>query len=107
MVLKELVDNALDAGATAALAQVDHDTWTVTDDGPGLDREQVLRFFAVDRAMVSTKLLRRPTRGAVGNGLRVVVGGAVASGGGLAVESKGSRYVLEVDRATGGTRVAE
>src|SRR5690349_7750600 len=66
MVLKELVDNALDAGATATLAQTDPDTWIVTDDGPGLDRAQVLKFFAVDRPMVSTKLLRRPTRGALG-----------------------------------------
>ena len=43
MILKELVDNALDAGATASLAEVDRDTWTVTDGGPGLDRGQVLR----------------------------------------------------------------
>jgi hypothetical protein len=107
MILKELVDNALDAGATATLAQVDRDTWTVTDDGPGLDRGQVLRFFAVNRPMVSTKLLRRPTRGAIGNGLRVVIGGAVASGGRLQVESRGARYVLEVDRGTGATLVAE
>src|SRR3954454_12547514 len=52
MVLKEVVDNALDAGAVATLAQVDPDTWIVTDDGPGLDRGAVLRFFAVNRPMV-------------------------------------------------------
>ena len=107
MILKELVDNALDAGATATLAQIDRDTWMVTDDGPGFDRGQVLRLFAVNRPMVSTKLLRRPTRGAIGNGLRVVMGGAVASGGTLQVECRGARYVLDVDRETGDTAVVE
>ena len=107
MVLKELVDNALDEGADVALERIDPDTWTVTDDGRGLDRDQVVRLFAVNRPMVSTKLLRRPTRGAIGNGLRVVTGGAVASGGRLTVESRGARYVLDVDRRTGETLVLE
>src|SRR5215213_10311397 len=57
MILKELVDNGLDAGADVTIGQVDADTWVVTDDGRGLDREQVVRFFAVNRPMVSTKLL--------------------------------------------------
>jgi hypothetical protein len=64
MILKEVVDNALDAGAEAVLDQIDPDTWAVIDDGPGLDREQVVRLFAVNRPMTSTKLVRRPTRGA-------------------------------------------
>jgi hypothetical protein len=107
MILKELVDNALDAGANTALDQIGHDTWVVTDDGPGLDREQVVRLFAVNRLMTSTKLVRRPTRGAIGNGLRVVTGGVLASGGTLQVESRCARYVLDVDRSTGQTLVLE
>src|SRR3954468_23926871 len=107
MILKELVDNALDAGAEVDLQPLDGSTWRVTDDGPGLDRGQVVRLFAVNRPMVSTKLLRRPTRGAIGNVLRVVMGGAVASGGRLAVESRGVRYVLDVDRGSGETLVVE
>src|SRR3712207_5577463 len=107
MILKELVDNALDAGADAVLDQIDPDTWSVTDDGPGLDREQVVRLFAVNRPMTSTKLVRRPTRGAIGNGLRVVTGGVLASGGRLQVESRGARYLLDVDRGTGETVVIE
>src|SRR5690242_5878875 len=79
VILKELVDNALDvadATATPTLAQAvaDRDTWIVSDDGPGLDRAKTLRLFAVNRPLVSTKLVRRPTRGAIGNGLRVVTG---------------------------------
>ncbi|MFL5956095.1 MAG: ATP-binding protein [Solirubrobacterales bacterium] len=107
MILKELVDNALDAGAEVTLDRLDPDTWLVTDNGRGLDRDQVVRLFAVDRPLVSTKLLHRPTRGAIGNGLRVVMGGAVASGGRLTVESRRARYALDVDRATGGTVVIE
>ncbi len=30
----------------------------MTDDGPGLDREQIVRLFAVHRPMTSTKLAR-------------------------------------------------
>ena len=75
MVLKELADNALDAGAEVTIEQLDADTWVVADDGPGLDRAEVARLLAVDRPLPSGKLLRRPTRGAVGNGLRVVTGG--------------------------------
>jgi hypothetical protein len=107
MILKELADNALDAGADVALEQVDPNTWVVADAGPGLAREQIVRLFAVNRPMTSTKLLRRPTRGALGNGLRVVTGGALASGGRLTVESRGARYVLDVDRRTGETMVLE
>src|SRR3954447_25323058 len=107
MILKELVDNGLDAGAEVTLDRLDPDTWLVADKGRGLDRDQVVRLFAVDRPLVSTKLLHRPTRGAIGNGLRVVMGGAVASGGRLTVESRRARYALDVDRATGGTVVIE
>ena len=33
----------------------------MTDDGPGLDRDQVVRLFAVNQPMTSTKLARDPT----------------------------------------------
>jgi Histidine kinase-, DNA gyrase B-, and HSP90-like ATPase len=105
--LKELVDNALDAGANATLERVDADTWTVADDGAGLDAAAIATLFAVDRPLTSSKLLRRPTRGAVGNGLRVVTGAAIASGGALEVESRGRRFRIEVDRQTGGTEATE
>jgi hypothetical protein len=42
-----------------------------------------MRCFSINRPMVSTKLLRLPTRGALGNGLRVVTGAVLASGGSL------------------------
>lgn len=57
IVLKELVDNAPDAGARVSL---DHagDIWIVCDDGPGLDPADVPRLFCVNRPLRSSKLRR-------------------------------------------------
>lgn len=79
-VLKELVDNALDAGAHVALNRTDG-VWVVADDGPGLDPAEVPRLFSVNRPLLSSKLRRLPLRGMLGNGLRVVAGAVAASGG--------------------------
>ena len=53
---------------------VDDDTFFIEDDGPGLDGtpEEIAELFSIRRPMRSTKLLRLPQRGALGNGLRVV-----------------------------------
>ena len=37
LALKELVDNGLDHAANVTLEQIDKDTWSVADDGPGMD----------------------------------------------------------------------
>lgn len=105
MAIKELVDNALDAAETASLVDIDPDTFVVADDGPGIAPEKVPTLFSVTRSMMSTKLIRRPTRGAVGNGLRVATGAAFASGGTLTIESRGDRQELAFDRGTGDTIV--
>jgi hypothetical protein len=47
---------------------------------------------------VSTKLLRLPTRGALGNGLRVVAGAVLASNGFLAVTTRNCRIELRPER---------
>jgi hypothetical protein len=105
MAIKELVDNALDASPAAQLEEIDDDTFIVTDTGPGIDPEKVATMFSVTRPMMSSKLIRRPTRGMVGNGNRVVAGAAFASGGTLTVESRGVRQELSFDKATGDTIV--
>lgn len=104
IILKELVDNALDAGAGVSLNYADG-AWTVADDGPGLDPAEVPRLFAVNRPLRSSKLRRLPLRGMLGNGLRVVVGAVAATDGVLTVETRGHRLILETCRQTGQTIV--
>ncbi len=106
IILRELVDNALDAGANVTLTR-DGDGWIVSDDGPGIAAADVPRFFAVNRPLLSSKRRRLPLRGMLGNGLRVVMGGVAASGGTISVETRGHRFALAVDPATGLTQVIE
>jgi signal transduction histidine kinase len=103
LVLREIVDNALDVGAQVTLRQ-EGDVWVVTDNGPGLDPAMVPELFAVNRSLRSNKA-RLPLRGMLGNGLRVVMGAAVASEGSLAVETRGRRLTLGVNQETGDTIV--
>ena len=74
LVIKELVDNALDAGADVRLWQKDNagrPRYFVQDNGPGMGSpEDVARLFSINRPLVSSKLWRLPQRGALGNGLR-------------------------------------
>jgi hypothetical protein len=96
LVLKEVADNALDAGGTVRVGQLGHGGWYVEDDGPGIAGEpaDIARLFSIRRPLVSSKLLRLPTRGALGNGLRVVMGAVLASGGRLVVQTRGHRLRL-------------
>jgi hypothetical protein len=107
VVLKELVDNALDVGANVSLDRSSDDwAWVVSDDGPGIDPAEVPALFCVNRPLRSSKLKRLPRRGMLGNGLRVVTGAAVASGGSLVVETRGRRLALGVCQQTGQTLVS-
>jgi hypothetical protein len=63
--------------------------------------------FAANRPLISSKLRRLPTRGMLGNGLRVVMGAVAAFNGKIAVTTRGHRYDLTVDTATGHTLVEE
>ena len=71
--------------ARCASGQLEDGGWYVEDDGPGIAGEpaDIARLFSIRRPLVSSKLLRLPTRGALGNGLRVVAGAVLASGGRL------------------------
>lgn len=104
IVLKELVDNALDDGARVSLDYADG-VWVVSDDGPGLDPAEVPRLFCVNRPLLSSKLKRLPLRGMLGNGLRVVVGAVAAFEGSLIVETRGHRLTLAVCQQTGLTTI--
>jgi hypothetical protein len=108
LVLKELADNALDAGSHIRAGASDANTFFIEDDGPGLDGgpEEIASLFSIRRPMRSTKLLRVPQRGALGNGLRVVAGAVLASEGSLVVTTRNQRIVL-CPQADGSTTVVE
>ncbi len=97
IVVKELVDNALDAGSSKIdLGMLGGHTFFVEDDGEGLPGTdtQVAEIFSISRPLTSSKLLRLPTRGALGNGLRVVAGAVLATKGRLIVRTRGRSLLL-------------
>jgi Topoisomerase 6 subunit A/Spo11, Toprim domain len=93
LVAKELLDNALDAvdevgGEICPTLTIEADGTIVVDDvGPGLgdDPAEIARLFAFGRDRLSSKYARRPSRGLLGNGLRLISGAVFASGGRLDV----------------------
>jgi hypothetical protein len=93
LVAKEMADNALDAGGACRVGLLDGGAngFYVEDDGPGIpgDDAEVARLFSIRRPLASSKLVRLPTRGALGNGLRVVAGVVLASRGSLTVATQG------------------
>ena len=111
LVLKELADNALDTGCDVRTQSVGDDTFFIEDDGQGLDGapEEIAELFSIRRPMRSTKLLRLPQRGALGNGLRVVAGAVLASEGSLVIETRNRRIALrpESDGSTSVLKVTD
>jgi hypothetical protein len=108
LVAKEFTDNALDSADAAhrpgaVTISVDKaGNLTVADAGTGIPDatpEQLASLFCVARPMVSSKLLRLPTRGCVGNGLRVCLGYLAATGGRLVIETGNIKVTLapEID----------
>jgi hypothetical protein len=100
LVLKELADNALDEAGQVRLGELDSGGYFIEDDGRGIDGtpDDIARLFSIARPLVSTKLLRLPIRGALGNGLRVVAGSVLASEGTLTVTTRNHRIELRPER---------
>jgi hypothetical protein len=105
LVAKELADNALDAVGACRAGLLKGNGFWVEDDGDGIpgDDNAIARLFSINRPLVSSKVLRRPTRGALGNGLRVVAGAVLASGGTLQVTTRGRLLRLLPQDDTGDT----
>ena len=97
LALKELTDNALDAGGRVTVEETEPGVYAIYDDGPGIDGtpHDIARLFSIDRGLVSSKVWRKPQRGALGNGLRVVAGVLIASdGGSLVVSTRDQRLTI-------------
>jgi hypothetical protein len=106
VVVKELVDNAYDAGASCEFEMPAGNAVLVRDDGPGIPGtpEDIADLFSIKRPRKSSKIIRLPTRGMLGNGLRVVTGAVLATGGSLVVRTRGREICLE-PREDGTTEV--
>jgi len=77
VVLKELVDNALDASEKAGVAPeiavtVDNEGITVTDNGPGIPADTVEKLLDYSKRTSSREAYVSPTRGAQGNALQTL-----------------------------------
>lgn len=107
VMIKELVDNALDAGANAQL-DYHQNGFTVIDDGegiPGTDQD-LKELFSINRPLSSSKIVRKPSRGALGNGLRVVAGAMWVYSAQITVETKGRALTLQAGE-NGKARIVE
>ncbi len=100
-----MVDNALDAvhGEKVKFGKIGDDTYWVEDTGPGIDlpADKIAELFSINRPLTSSKILRVPSRGALGNGLRVIVGTAMASGGRIQLETRNKMYQFGFNDSTG------
>jgi len=107
VVLKELTDNGLDHGGTTRCGELDDGTFYVEDDGDGIGGtpEEIAFLFSISRPLTSSKLIRLPTRGALGNGQRVIVGAVLSTGGTLVVRTRGQSIYLEPQAKEGTTAV--
>lgn len=96
LVAKELADNSCDAAGTCRVSILPGGGLRVEDDGDGISgtAADLGQLFSVKRALMSSKQIRLPTRGALGNGLRVVAGAVLATGGRMKLCTKGKEYSL-------------
>ncbi len=99
VVLKELVDNALDACEEAEVApeitiQVNDKGITTTDNGPGIPAETITDVLDFSVRVSSLEAYVAPDRGAQGNALKTIVA--------MPFVLDGAQGVIEVDAA--GTR---
>jgi DNA topoisomerase VI subunit B len=104
VVLKELMDNALDAAEDAEMApqvsvKVDKSGITVADNGPGIAAATVKNILDYSIRVSSREAYCSPTRGAQGNALKTIVAMPLVLDrrkGRVTVASKGIRHEITV-----------
>ena len=107
VVLKELIDNALDAAEEAGTApviriEVSDKQIIITDNGPGIPAETVAGILDFSVRVSRREAYASPTRGAQGNALKTIVAMAFALDGAKGetlIESRGTahRITFKVD----------
>jgi hypothetical protein len=108
VIVKELVDNALDACEEAGIApivsvSVDAEGIEVTDNGPGLPPQTVKDILDYTVRVSSREAYASPTRGAQGNALKTILAMPYALDreyGRVEIEAKSFRHIIDfaVDR---------
>ena len=102
VILKELVDNAIDAAEEAGIApviqvEVANGAIIIIDNGPGLPAETVAGVLDFSVRVSSREAYASPTRGAQGNALKTIVAMAFAldgANGETVIESRGTRHEI-------------
>jgi hypothetical protein len=114
LVLKELTENGLDAADAAGryglvdIGRIGDNRYRITDQGTGinLSANQFAELFSIGREMLSRKFWRLPSRGCLGNGIRIIVGTIAATGGIVEVSTR-NQHVLLRPLKTGRTEIVE
>ena len=105
VVVKELIDNSLDACEQAGVAPViavdfDGDSIRVTDNGPGIPSEVVRKILDFSTRTSDKQAYVSPTRGAQGNALKTLLAIPYVLSGGktgtIEIESQGVRHTISV-----------
>ena len=102
LALKELADNALDAADAAGrpgqvrIERITDQVYAVEDQGNGLpgNQDEIVNLFSLGREMISRKFWRLPSRGCLGNGLRIIVGTVAATGGTIEITTLNQRMLI-------------
>jgi len=115
VILKELVDNALDAAEEVGTApvigiEVGAGAITITDNGPGIPAETVAGMLDFSVRVSSREAYVSPTRGAQGNALKTIVAMAFAldgTTGETVIESRGvtHKIIFRVDHVRNEPRI--
>lgn len=113
VVLKELIDNALDACESSGIDPVIHIgvatvddrlMLCVSDNGAGISEQVINSILDFSTRTSDKSAYKSPTRGAQGNAFKTIIGIPHALGGGsVVIESKGTRYEITATATPAGT----
>ena len=117
VVLKELIDNALDACESIGIDPVIHIGYAVahnrlliavSDNGAGMSEDVIKKTLNFNTRTSDKAAYKSPTRGAQGNAFKTIIGIPHAlGGGGIVIESKGLRHEITASATPAGAIVTD